>query len=76
MTLEVVMRNLREQARRYRREAASLDAEAEAIERVLKAATKFEDGPETRVAALEVIDAVFGREEDDDAWQEEQRYSW
>lgn len=67
MTLESVMRNLREQARRYRREAASLDAEALAIERVLEAAKKW-DGTLDRQAALdEIMGAVFGWEDDDDA---------
>lgn len=67
MILETIARNLREQARRHRREAATLEEEAQAITRVIEAAKKFEDGPETRVTALELMDAVFGREEDDDA---------
>lgn len=67
MTLETIARNLREQARRYRREAASLDAEAEAIERVTAVATNWR-GTLDRQAALDAFEAaVFGREEDDDA---------
>jgi len=67
MTLETIARNLREQARRHRREAATLDSEARAIERVLDTVEKWH-GTENKQAALdEIDDAVFGLEDDDDA---------
>lgn len=66
MTLEVVMRNLREQARRHRREAATLEAEVRAIERVLETADKWR-GTLNRQAALDEIDkAIFADEEEED----------
>ena len=58
MTLKQIAGNLREHAQRYRREAAFLEAEARAIETVLKAAAQ--EGPEA------VLQAIQGQEGEDD----------
>lgn len=66
MTLERIARTLRDQALRHRHEAALLDAEAKAIERVIDTAEKWNMTESTQAALNEITDAIFGMEDDDD----------